>query len=283
MATTPANKSAANPNYMDQLFSWLSDFHHNIEGLGVGIPCSMNALCRFNQLRELSYSGFSTTSDCHSGCVFAQLHRLEALDLLYHKPCGRQSSAGRIPPSAIARTRPLKRFSIREEYKHEHENEDCGCNMLYRGKIRNAFWRVHSQSVGSLTVTCRQSSRKPRLLPMYLLTISATSLQTLALDLGELDGAFLWMLPSSLERVNLSLRSWDAEREEVYFNSIHFKLPALQRTCFTLVPLIVVKNDEGTEAVRIYEDELYRLESCNFWAEQKRKMGSGLAGVVQSN
>ena len=79
-----------------------------------------------------------------------------------------------IPPSAIARTRPLKRLSIREEYKHEHENEDCGCNMLYCGKVRNAFWHVHSQSVGSLTVTCRQSSRKPRLLSFQAVSRGST-------------------------------------------------------------------------------------------------------------
>jgi hypothetical protein len=269
---TPRNNRASPARYLNQLFTWLGNNHRAIEGLGIGLACDMSVLLGFNQLRELSFSGYSTTSEHQSRIVFAQLHHLETLGIICQETSGRQRGATRIRPSAIASIKPLKHLSFREEYKYADEN-GSPYGIVYSEEICNAFEEAHHKSLESLNVTCRFQGGRSQLAHMRSLICSASSLKTLTLELHGFDATLLWQLPKSLESLNLSLRGQRLGVEQTYFKSLHAKLPLLERICFTLLPVITVMD--GNVVKSREEKEVYKFETGDFGESRSAKWVAG--------
>ena len=276
VVAVPSNSTPSSASYLNQLFIWLGNNHGAIEALGMGIPCNMNVLLNFTQLRELSFSGFSTVNERQLGYVFTQLRHLETLEIICQKTSVTQSGAKRIAPSVISRIRPLKRLSIREEYKYEDESSSS-YGFVDSKNLCEAFQKIHGKSLESLTVSSRINGGRSGLEPMYSLIPSATSLKTLTLELWDFDATFLWKLPSSLEKLDLSLRGKHLGVEQAYFKSLHDKLPLLEGICFRLSPVVEVMD--GNVVKSREEKEVYKFETWHCGKSRSAEMGSGLAEI----
>jgi hypothetical protein len=257
--------------YLNQLFTWIGNNLRQIEELAIYVPVDMNLLLIFNNLRRLSFSGFSIAETDKFKAILQQLPFLETLEIACVEQRDPQIRQWQITSSDIQSIKPLKTLVLRELYSWDHPDHH---GMIFSKDICAAFEKRHSSTLEHLVVTSNYMSGRFRLAPLKSLIRSATSLKTLTLKRWHFEPTVLGKLSSKLESLDITAGSQSLGVEKFYLDTLHTRLPLLRDIRFKLTPIQQIRSTiRGQTNLRLLE--IYRYESSDFGRSKSEKWADG--------